>query len=172
MKKIVFCSVFLLAAAAMLFPAPASGQSESFSSPDVDYSFDIPDARWKVIRRPTATDPTLEMVFVDRTDGLLSVRRLALPPNTAVDQLIRDEEQKLLLLRSYVAGKNESFAGHLRGTVFNYEYLNSGRPMSGRFYFLKAADDTVYLLRFTGFTDRLRSIRHQTDSIARTFRIK
>ncbi len=44
--------------------------------------------------------------------------------------------------------------------------------MIGRFYFLKAGDNTVYVLRFTGFRDKLRSIRNQTDSIARTFALK
>jgi hypothetical protein len=44
--------------------------------------------------------------------------------------------------------------------------------MSGRFYFLKADDTNVYVLRFTGMRDQLRSIRNQTDLIARTFEIK
>jgi hypothetical protein len=44
--------------------------------------------------------------------------------------------------------------------------------MSGRFYFLKADDKTVYVLRFTGQRDKLRSVRNQTDSIARTFGLK
>jgi hypothetical protein len=44
--------------------------------------------------------------------------------------------------------------------------------MSGRFYFLKANDATVYILRFVGVGDKLKSIRNQTDSIARTFDVK
>jgi hypothetical protein len=44
--------------------------------------------------------------------------------------------------------------------------------MSGRFYFLKADASNVYLLRFTGMRDQLRTIRNQTDLIARTFEIK
>jgi hypothetical protein len=56
--------------------------------------------------------------------------------------------------------------------VFNFEFVRAGRPMSGRFYFLKAPDGSVYLLRFTGFRDKLRTIRNQTDSIARTFALK
>ena len=65
-----------------------------------------------------------------------------------------------------------NFAGFLKGTVFNYEFVRAGRPMSGRFYFLKANDNTIYVLRFTGFRDKLRSIRNQTDSIGRTFTIR
>jgi hypothetical protein len=44
--------------------------------------------------------------------------------------------------------------------------------MSGRFYFLRANDTTVYILRFTGERDRLKAIRNQTDSIARTFKVQ
>jgi hypothetical protein len=44
--------------------------------------------------------------------------------------------------------------------------------MSGRFYFLKTADNQMYVLRFTGERDKLKSIRNQTDSIARTFKVK
>ena len=86
--------------------------------------------------------------------------------------IIRDEEQKLQLLPGYVAGPDENFVGRLRGSVFNFEFLRSGRPMSGRFYFLRANDTTVYVLRFTGFRDKLRGIRNQTDSIGRTFEVR
>ncbi len=41
--------------------------------------------------------------------------------------------------------------------------------MSGRFYFLRIDDNTVYALRFKGQKDSVRSIRDQSDSIARTF---
>jgi hypothetical protein len=75
-------------------------------------------------------------------------------------------------LQGYVPNKEENFSGALRGNVFNYEFVRSGRNMSGRFYFLRANDTTVYILRFTGERDRLRSIRNQTDAIARTFSIK
>ena len=85
---------------------------------------------------------------------------------------IRDSEQSLQFQPGYVAGKQEEFKGSLGGKVFNYEYINSGRNMSGRFYFLKADDKTVYVLRFTGQRDKLRSVRNQTDSIARTFSLK
>jgi len=44
--------------------------------------------------------------------------------------------------------------------------------MSGRYYFLIADPNTVYVLRFSGFTDKLKSIRNQTDSMARTFAVK
>jgi hypothetical protein len=97
------------------------------------------------------------------------VRKLTVAKDALLADIMRDEELKLQFLPGYVAGREENFAGRLRGSVFNFEFVRAGRPMSGRFYFLKANDTTIYVLRFTGFRDRLRSIRNQTDSMARTF---
>lgn len=157
--------------AGFIMPGISSAQS-SFSNPDVDYVFELPDDRWKQTVKPSATTPNVEYVFTDRTDGHLEVRRLSLPERGVVSDLIKEEEQKLQFLQGYVAGKEEPFAGFLRGKAFNFEFVRNGRPMSGRFYFLKADEKSVYLLRFTGFRDKLRAIRNQTDSIARTFNVK
>lgn len=150
----------------------AFGQTDSFSDSNVDYSFDLPDAKWKMTVKPSAISPNVEYVFVDRNDGHLEVRRLTVAKDAILADIIRDEEQKLQFLPGYVAGRDENFAGRLRGAVFNFEFVRAGRPMSGRFYFLKASDNTVYVLRFTGFRDKLRSIRNQTDSIGRTFDLR
>ncbi|MEO8041819.1 MAG: hypothetical protein ABI646_04320 [Acidobacteriota bacterium] len=150
----------------------ALGQTEPFSDPNVDYSFDVPDAKWKMTVKPSATIPNVEYVFGDRNDGHLEVRRLKASKDTVLADVIRDEEQKLQFLPGFVAGPGESFAGRLRGSVFNFEFVRAGRPMSGRFYFLRAPDGSVYVLRFTGFRDKLRSIRNQTDSMGRTFDLR
>jgi hypothetical protein len=97
---------------------------------------------------------------------------LKVSKDAVLADVVRDEEQKLQFLPGFVAGPDENFAGRLRGTVFNFEFVKAGRPMSGRFYFLRAFDGSVYVLRFTGFRDKLRSIRNQTDSIGRTFDIR
>ncbi len=86
--------------------------------------------------------------------------------------MLRDEETKLQFNLGFVAGKEENFKGALSGKVYNYEFVRSGRNMSGRFYFLQTGNDDVYVLRFDGLRDKLRSIRNQTDSIARTFNLK
>ena len=150
----------------------AFGQIERFSDPNVDYGFDVPDAKWKMTVKPSATSPNVEYVFGDRNDGHLEVRRLKVGKDAILADIVRDEEQKLQFLPGYVAGPDENFAGRLRGAIFNFEFVRAGRPMSGRFYFLRANDNSVYVLRFTGFRDKLRSIRHQTDSIGRTFDIR
>src|SRR5262249_49015520 len=147
-------------------------QSNSFSDSNVEYSFDLPDPRWKMTAKPSATSPNVEFVFGDRMDGHLEVRRMSVAKDAILSDIIRGEEQKLQFRPGYVAGKDEIFAGFLRGTVFNFEYIGSGRNMSGRFYFLRASDTTVYVLRFSGERDNLKSIRNQIDSIARSFNVK
>ena len=156
----------------MIGAVSAFGQTETFSSPNVDYSFTLPDARWKMTVRPSDTSPNVEYVYMDRNDGHLEVRRIATRKDILLTDTIRDEEQKLQFLPGYVAGKEENFAGKHRGEIFNYEFVRTGRPMSGRMYFLRVSDDTIYVLRFTGMKDKLRSIQNQTDSIARTFTVK
>lgn len=164
--SLFFCLSVVLTAVSAL------AQVSSFSDPNVEYTFDLPDAKWKMTVKPSATSPNVEYVYGDRSDGHLGIRKLTVGKNDVMTDTIQDEEQKLQFLGGFVAGKQETFSGKLKGAIFNYEYVSSGRNMSGRFYFLRANDTTVYLLRFTGQKDSLRSLRNQTDSIARTFAVK
>ncbi len=153
-------------------PVVAWGQNNIFASPDVEYSFELPDQRWKMTVKPSATTPNVEFVYGDRTDGHLEVRRLNIPARGTLAEVIKDEEQKLQFFHGFVAGKEEPFGGFLNGTIYNFEFVRAGRPMAGRFYFLRSGENHVYVLRFTGFRDNLRSIRNQTDVIARTFNVR
>lgn len=141
--------------------------------PKAEYTFEIPDPLWKPVPKTSTLDSNVEMVYVDRNDGFLQIRKT----NTTEDEMlseviIREQEQRLQVLPGYVAGKEENFTGNLKGKAFNYEYVRSGKPMSGRIYFLKVDDKTVYMLKFSGQRDKLRSIRTHTDIIARTFKLK
>ena len=156
----------------LIFAAAAFAQTPSFSDSNVEYTFDIPDAQWKQTVKPSSTSPNVEYVFKDRSEGHLEVRKLAVKTGETLADTMTSEEQRLQFLPGYVAGKQEDFKGALSGKAFNYEFIRSGRNMSGRFYYLKTDDKTVYVLRFTGQRDKLRSIRNQTDSMARTFAIK
>lgn len=164
-------SIFI-AGLCLLFSGALFAQGDSFKDPNVEYTFELPDARWKMTQKPSATSPNVEYVFGDRNDGHLEVRRMTVARDALLTDIIRDEEQKLQFRPGYVAGKEENFGGYLKGNAFNFEYIGAGRNMSGRFYFLRANDTAVYVLRFTGERDKLKSIRNQTDSIARTFNVK
>ncbi len=162
----------ILIAAVLCLAGGAVAQNGTFSDPNVDYTFELPDPRWKMTAKPSATSPNVEYVFNDRREGHLAVRKLTVRKDELMTDIIRNEESKLLVKYGYVAGLEENFNGRLRGNIFNFEYADGGRSMSGRFYFLRVNETTIYLLRFTGQKDSLRSIRGQADSIARTFSVK
>jgi hypothetical protein len=150
----------------------AYAQGGSFSDSNVEYSFDLPDAKWKMTVKPSTTNPNVEYVYGDRLDGHLVIRKQTIAKGAPLTDVISDEETKRQFLPGYIAGKQESFAGRSKGAIFNFEYVASGRNMAGRYYFLRPNDTTVYVLRFSAQKDQLRSLRSQTDSIARTFAVK
>jgi hypothetical protein len=156
----------------LFFAVSAFAQSQTFSDPNVEYTFELPQATWKMTLKPSQISPNVEYVYGDKTDGHLEIRKITIKSGEMLSDTIDKEEERLQFLQGYVTGKEEPFAGKLKGTVFNYEFIRSGRNMSGRIYFLKASDTTVYALRFTGERDKLRTIRNQTDSVSRTFAVK
>lgn len=170
--KLTKLSFFFSMVVGLLLCVSAFAQSQTFSDADVEYTFEVPEAAWKMTVTPSKTSPNVEYVYGDRRDGHLEIRKLTLNPNQTLSELMRDEETKLQFNLGFVAGKEENFKGALGGKVYNYEFVRSGRNMSGRFYFLQAENGDIYVLRFDGLRDKLRSIRNQTDSIARTFNLK
>src|SRR5215213_2250506 len=150
----------------------AIAQTDKFSDANVEYSFELPNATWKMTAKPSTTSPNVEYVYGDRSAGYFEVRKLSVKSDDIMSEIIASEEEKLKFLKGYVAGKEENFAGNLKGMAFNFEYIGAGRNMSGRFYLLKANPTTVYVLRFTALKEKLITVRNQTDSIARTFELK
>lgn len=165
-------SVFSVLCVLLLSVAATFAQESFFSDPAVDYSFTIPEGKWKMTAKPSAASPKVEYVNGDRVDGHLEVRKISVNKDSIMTDVISDEEKSLQFRQGFTAGTEDNFSGKLRGAVYNFEYIGAGRNMSGRFYFLRANDTTVYVLRFTGQKDTLRSIRNQTDAIARTFSVK
>jgi hypothetical protein len=171
MKAIKF-SFVTIAAVLLAFTLGATAQVNNFSDAAVDYSFAVPESKWKMTVKPSATSPNVEYVYGDRLDGHLEVRRMTIAADTILTDIVQEEEQRLRFKPGFVPGKQENFAGKLKGQVYNFEYVAAGKSMSGRYYFLKANDTTLYVLRFSGNKDILRSLRNETDSIARTFGVK
>lgn len=165
-------SFFFAFAFALLLAISSFAQTQNFSDANVEYTFSLPEPVWKMTTKPSATSPNVEYVYGERQSGHFEIRKLSVKPDQLFSEIIGDEEQKLQFVTGYVAGKEEDFKGIFGGRVFNYEFVRAGRNMSGRFYFLKTDPNTVYVLRFTAQRDKLRSIRNQTDSIARTFDLK
>src|SRR5687767_13159138 len=94
---IVFVIVFACAGAAL-------AQGDMFSDPSVNYSFALPDAKWKMTAKPSTTNANVEYVYVDRSDGHLEVRKLRVARDAVLTDVIRDEEQRLRFNRGFVAG--------------------------------------------------------------------
>ncbi len=171
MKRQYF-SIYILLAIIFVFSAVGFGQDETFSDPNADYTFKLPDAKWIMTTKPSTTSPNVEYVFGDRSNGHLEIRKLSVQKTELLTDLVHNsEEQKLQFLPGFVSGKDENYKGHLPGVVFNFDYVKASKAMSGRFYYLRANDTTVYVLRFSGYQDSMKSLRGQSDSIARTFNV-
>ena len=172
MKRYNFSLMFSVVLG-LIFASAAFAQSDTFSDKNVEYTFDLPESVWKMTVKPSSANPIVEYVYGDRMDGHFEIRKITVEPNEMMsDVIIREQDQKLQFKPGYISGKEENFSGSYPGKVSNYEFVQSGRKMSGRFYYLKTDPTTVYILRFTGMRDSLRTLRNQTDSIARTFKLK
>lgn len=148
-------------------------QTETFSDSNVEYTFELPSATWRLIEKPDAERAMAGFIYGDRMDGYLQIRKEVVDAGVTPEALSqRESEQKLRFLPGFIEGKSEKFSGRMNGVAFNYEYTSAGKPMAGRIYYLQADNRTIYVLRFTGLRDRLGRIRNQTDIIARSFRLK
>ena len=167
-------SLFLTIALALTGAAAAGAQDASYLAGNGEYTLELPSPNWKASPRSDGVHQHTEYTHNgDRSDGYLRVRKEVLDPDTSLSEAARREaDLKLRYLPGFVGGKEERFAGTLNGIVYGYEYTSAGKPMAGRIYFLRADDRTVYLLHFTGRSERLLRIRPQTDAIARSFKLK
>ena len=144
-----------------------------FNSEKTDYILELPSDQWRSISEADAEHEHVEFVNRDRLEGHLRIRKESVDAGTPLSELARrDIDLKLRFLPGFVEGKQEKFSGRLSGITVSYEFIRTGKPMMGRIYYLQADNRTMYALRFTGLRDRLSLIRNQTDSIARSFRIK
>ena len=165
--------IFLALASMLALASVVATAQQTFTSDKADYTLELPSEKWCVTQEPDGLREHSEFIYGDRNDGYLRIRKDIVEAGTiAADISQRDKDQKLKFQTGYVEGKEEKFAGRLNGVTFSYEYTAGGKAMAGRMYYLQADNRTVYALRFTGLRDRLLQIRNQTDSIARSFRLK
>jgi hypothetical protein len=145
---------------------------EAHTSDQAAYSIELP-SNWRSISEPDAVHEHAEFVNGERLDGYLQIRKEIVDAGTTPSDVAkRDQDQKLRYIPGFVEGKQEPFSGRLNGVTASYEFTKAGKPMMGRIYYLQADNRTIYALRFTGLRDKLTRIRNQTDSIARSFKLK
>ena len=146
---------------------------EQHISDQGDYSIELPSSLWRSISESDGVRDRAEFVYGDRLDGFLQIRKETVEAGTTPsDVALRDQDQKLRYIPGFVQGKQEPFSGRLNGVTASYEFTRAGKPMIGRIYYLQADNRTIYALRFSGLRDKLTRIRNQTDSIARSFKLK
>ena len=164
----VVSAVLLLALCCSLASAP-----EVYTNEKIDYVIELPSTAWRVISEPDAAHEHMEFVFGDRLDGHLQIRKEVVDAGTTASNVARrDQDQKLRFLPGFVAEKEERFAGRANGVTASYEFIKTGKQMLGRIYYLETDNLTIFALRFTGLRDKLARIRNQTDSIARSVKVK
>ena len=151
----------------------ANIQQHTYDSPKVGYLIDLPSATWRLVDEPDELHQHTEFVYGDRIDGYLRIRKETMEEGQTIgDFAHHDLDIKTRFLPGYVAGKEDPFTGRMPGMTTSYEFTERGKPMAGRTYYLQADPRTAYVLRFTGLRDKLLRIRNQTDSIARSLRLK
>jgi hypothetical protein len=172
MRRLIGFLIFVMACA-LLPSIDVAAQEQTYTPDDGEYALELPSAAWRAIAEPDGVHQHAEFIYGDRDSGYLQIRKEVVDAGTTPSDLARrEQDQKLRFRPGYVGGKEENFAGKLSGVTVSYEYTNGGRPMAGRVYYLQADNRTIYSLRFTGARDKLARIRNQTDSIARSFRVK
>ena len=154
----------------------ADAQTQTFTREDVEYVLELPSPSWRAVSRVDVHEH-LEFVNGDEhSNGYLRLRKKLVSPDATSEDLFREAEKwELQKLPGYVVcsgGKGTAFSGQLKGTVFSYEFVNQGRNMDGRIYYLRLDSRTFYTLYFTVASEKLPSLRDQMDSIARSFRLK
>jgi hypothetical protein len=163
----------LTAAACLLALAATAAAQELYTSDEFGFELELPTQTWRALPRGEGSHRHAEFIYGDRSDGLLRVRREIVSESDGLPELAdRDRDNKMRLLPGLVAGRREDFPGRLNGISVPYEYTHAGKPWVARIYYLRADPRTVYVLHFTGRRETLVRLRSQTDSIARSFRVK
>ena len=158
------------------FSMNATAQTQTFTREGVEYVLDLPSPSWRAVSR---VDVHEHLEFVngdDYSNGYLRLRKKVVTPDATSEDIFREAERwELQRLPGYVVcsgGKGTEFIGQLKGTVFTYEFVNQGRNMDGRIYYLRLDSRTFYILHFTVTSEKLAGLRDQMDSVARSFRLK
>ncbi len=160
----------------LLMTFTAQGQTVTFTRDDIDYVLELPSPRWRPVSR-FDLHSHIEFVYGDDyKDGYLRLRKRVVTAGTSPESLFHhDERWELQSLPGYVVcsnGDGAKLEGRLSSTAFAYEYVNQGRAMDGRIYYLQANSRLFYVLHFTVASDKLSGLRKEMDVIAGSFRLK
>lgn len=160
----------------LLLPIGASAQ-EVFEDPEGKYVVTLPSGWLGIVNQDALGRTDVNIVFRVRENGALKVRRIegTDPTVEVIEYANKDENERVRFAPGYTKLKMEKFlitAGKY-GALLSYDYkTTSDQPFTGRVYYVRGDDRTVYILQFTGRRTTLGSLRNQTDAIARSFKTK
>jgi hypothetical protein len=157
---------------AALLPSEVRSQTRSYTTENINYVLVLPSSQWRAINVPGIANDSTEFRYDDGAVKL-RIRRELVDADVAVADLI--QRQQFLdrsSLAGYVKEKVEPVAGRLNGARYAYEYVTAGKPTARVIYYLEANSRIIYRLEFAGAPDLLRNLSAQTDTIARSFRLK
>lgn len=157
--------------------APAALAQEVFEDPEGKYSLTLPAGWLGIINRDSLGRSDVNIVYRNNENGSLKLRRVDnVDASTDIMEFAREDENNTVRFRpSYNKLSMEKFLAGTgkEGVLLAYDYNNAaGQPFTGRVYYLKLNDTTIYVLTFTGRKNILGTLRNQTDSIARSLKIK
>jgi len=172
----LFCSLLFLSAILFAPSAPAQSATEIFEDPDGKYIMNLPAGWLGVVNTDGLGRKDVNIVYKVRENGALKVRIAEVDPNTGpMDYAAKDEQDRVRFAPSYDKLSMEKFVlgGNSTGALLSYDYKNaSGQPFTGRVYYLRMDEKTIYVLQFTGRRNILGTLRSHTDQIARSFKLK
>lgn len=167
------CLLLLLLAAPAVF---AQTTPETFEDPEGKYVLTLPAGWLGIVTQDALGRKEINIVYKVRENGSLKIRRLESPdPKADVQALAeKDEEQTLRFLPDYDKLKVEKIpiGAPRSAALVAYDYKNGGQPFTGRDYFVRFDEKTVYVLRFRGRRNILSTLRSHTDAITRSFKVK
>ena len=159
-----------------LFAAPAFAQSEVFEDPDGKYILNLPAGWLGVVSTDGLGRNEVNIVFKVRENGALKIRVAEVGPGAELmDYAAQDERERVRFAPSYDKISLEKFllGGTRTGALLSYDYKNAaGQLFTGRVYYVRADEKTIYVLQFTGRRNILGTLRSHTDLIARSLKFK
>lgn len=170
-----FCSLFL---SAFLFAAIAFAQSQTevFDDPDGKYTVNLPAGWLGVVNTDGLGRNDVNIVYKVRENGALKIRVAEVASNTEpMDYAAQDERERIRFTPGYDKISTEKFllGGSRIGALLSYDYKNTAeQPFTGRVYYVRMDEKTIYVLQFTGRRNILGTLRSHTDQIARSFKLK
>jgi hypothetical protein len=167
---------FLLVMLAAAFAVEASAQ-EVFEDPDGKYSVSLPAGWLGIVNKDGLGRNEVNIVYKVRENGALKVTRVEETEGKmdVMEYANKDESERIrfnpkynkISLEKFVIGAGKS------GALLSYDYFSTtGQPFTGRVYYLKTGENTIYRLQFTGRKNILSTLRSHTDAIARSFKAK